>query len=86
MSIKDVISEFDTIVEQVYASDLQPTERAARLKQYMEALLIRRNMPIDAKLRDDQRNVRCKGYVRFEGYYINKSNPEYQFCLSGVSH
>jgi hypothetical protein len=65
MSVEEVIAEFGTIVEEAYANDLEPTERTEKLKKSLEALLARRSLPIDAKLRNDSQDGQCAGYASF---------------------
>jgi hypothetical protein len=62
MSVEDAADEFATIVEAVYANKLKPVEKSKKLKECMEALLIKRGYPIDLKLEDEKQDGGCLGY------------------------
>lgn len=61
MSVEEVLTEFATIVEEVYAKGLEPTERTSRLKKCTESILIRRGLEPDAKLEATKQDGSCVG-------------------------
>ena len=64
MSVDETLHEFSTIVDQVYVNKLEPAEKTRRLKECMEALLTKKNLPIDLKLEGDKQDGhQCLGYV-----------------------
>lgn len=64
MSVEEASEEFFTITEEVYKNDaLDSPERSRRLRQCMEDLLQRRELPLDAKLLEEAPDDCCVGFV-----------------------
>jgi hypothetical protein len=55
MSVEDVMDECHRICSKVYVDDISPEERSLRLRQCIEGLLERRELPLDLKLGKDSR-------------------------------
>ncbi|KIM30111.1 hypothetical protein M408DRAFT_67143 [Serendipita vermifera MAFF 305830] len=64
MSIEEASDEFFTITEEVYRQDaLDSSERSKRLRQCIEDMLQRRQLPLDIKLMEETPGNDCAGYV-----------------------
>jgi hypothetical protein len=50
MSVEEVITELGIIVEKVYINKLEPAAKTKALRDCMEALLIKRNLPVDLRI------------------------------------
>ena len=61
MSVEVASDEFFTIVEEVYKPDhLTPSERTQKLRECMEAVMTRKELPIDLKLMEGNQIERCQ--------------------------
>jgi hypothetical protein len=60
MSVEEAISELDIIVEKVYTNKLEPAEKTKELRNCIEGLLSKRNLPVDLELRPGS----------YEGWYL----------------
>jgi len=61
MSVKEASDEFFTIVEEVYKPDhLTPSERTQKLRECMEAVMARKELPVDLKLMQGNQTERCQ--------------------------
>lgn len=64
MSVEEASEEFFTITEEVYKhDDLDSSERSRRLRQCMEDMLQRRELPLDTKLIEETPGNGCAGFV-----------------------
>lgn len=62
MSADEASEEFEIIREAVYTNqEYSAEERTTKLKCCIEALLMRRNMPLDSKMLDSDNNNSCQG-------------------------
>ena len=62
MSVDEASEEFFTIVQEVYTpKNLAPAERTQKLRECMEALLRKKGLPIDLKLRGETPAEQCAG-------------------------
>ena len=60
MSVEEASDEFFTIVEQVYKPDqLTPSERTQKLRECMEAIMVRKELPVDLKLLEGNETEGC---------------------------
>ncbi|KIM20244.1 hypothetical protein M408DRAFT_82349, partial [Serendipita vermifera MAFF 305830] len=85
MSVEEASEEFFTITEEVYKNDaLDSPERSRRLRQCMEDLLQRRELPLDAKLLEEAPDDCCVGYdyVNYDG--IRALNLSPRFVLASL--
>jgi hypothetical protein len=61
MSVEEASDEFFKIVEQVYKPDhLTPSERTQKLREFMEAIMARKELPVDLKLIEGNQTERCQ--------------------------
>jgi hypothetical protein len=61
MSVEEASDEFFTIVEEVYKPDnLTPSERTQKLRECMEAIMTRKELPVDLKLTEGNQTERCQ--------------------------
>ncbi|KAG8815596.1 hypothetical protein FRC17_000656, partial [Serendipita sp. 399] len=65
MSVEETSIEFNKICEQVYEpKDLSATQRTTRLRSFVEDLLARKHIPLDAKLLDGADDPGgCAGFI-----------------------
>ncbi|KIM28146.1 hypothetical protein M408DRAFT_23860 [Serendipita vermifera MAFF 305830] len=87
LTVDEAISEFGTIIEEVYAKGIKPRERTERLKACMERLLTKRNFPLDLALENSRKSGHCLGFimataslhvsdkVRLRTYYAQSDPP-----------
>ena len=61
MSVEEASDEFFTIVERVYEPDqLTPSERTQKLRECMEAIMAKKELPVDLKLMEGNQTDRCQ--------------------------
>ena len=61
MSVEEASDEFFTIVERVYEPDqLTPSERTQKLRECMEAIMAKKELPVDLKLMKGNQTDRCQ--------------------------
>jgi hypothetical protein len=61
MSVEEASDEFFTIVGQVYQPDhLTPSERTQKLRECIEAIMLRKELPVDLKLIQGNQTERCQ--------------------------
>jgi hypothetical protein len=60
MSVEEASNKFFTIVEEVYQPDhLTPSERTQKLRECMEDIMARKELPVDLKLIEGNQTERC---------------------------
>lgn len=64
MSVEEAMDALGTIVKDVYKKGLEPRERTAALKAYMESLLIKRGHSPNLRL-EAEKHEECVGSVYF---------------------
>jgi hypothetical protein len=61
MSVEEASDEFFTIVEEVYKPDhLTPSERTQKLRKCIEAVMAKKELPVDLKLMEGNQTERCQ--------------------------
>ena len=63
MSVEEAITEFGIIVEEVYTNKLEPADKTKKLRDCMEGLLTKRNLPVDLELGFTKGFVPGRGYI-----------------------
>jgi hypothetical protein len=62
MSVDEASEEFFTIIQEVYTpKNLAPAERTQKLRECMERLLKKKELPLDLKLRGETPAGQCAG-------------------------
>jgi hypothetical protein len=64
MSVAEAITELRIIIDEVYANKLEPADKTKKLRDCIEGLLTRRNLPINVRLGSKRHHVfRDLGYI-----------------------
>jgi hypothetical protein len=82
MSVEDAITELRIIVEKVYTKKLAPAEKTKALRDCMEALLIKRNLPVDLRL-ETGNYAEAMGYALPSMQYLVFNEPTDLLQLNG---